>query len=403
MHRIIVLMLVAALTGCATTEEPMPTDLQAKADELAQRLLIADTHIDVPYRLEVKMEDVSERTEGGDFDYPRAREGGLDLVFMSIYIPPRHQETGDADQVADGLIDMMEGLARDNPDKFAVVDGVDEARERVDGRIALALGMENGAPVTGIEKLRHFHDRGVRYITLTHSKANHICDSSYDENRRWAGLSDFGRELVVEMNRIGMMIDVSHITDAAFDQVMALSRAPVLATHSSCRHFTPGWERNISDEMIRKLAAAGGVVHINFGSSFINDDYRQQASEARDAIEHYLEENGLEASSDEARAYRKQYVAELELTHADISEVADHIDHVVKLVGVDHVGIGSDYDGVGDSLPVGLEDVSTYPNLIRVLLERGYSEEEIEKICSGNLFRVWSEVERIATEMQAEG
>lgn len=382
----------------------MQDDLDARAQNLARKILIADTHIDVPYRLEEHSEDVSVRTERGDFDYPRARSGGLDLAFMSIYIPASHQETGDADEVADKLIDRMEALAREHPQKFGMVTSVADARRQFEeGRFGLALGLENGAPVQGsLDNLRRLHDRGIRYITLTHSKNNHICDSSYDEERRWNGLSPFGRELVAEMNRLGTMIDVSHITDEAFDQVMRLSVAPVIASHSSCRHFTPGWERNMSDEMIRRLADGGGVIQINFGSSFLNDEYRLGREAAREQVQAQLDGEGIPLDSDEGREALDAYMQQHPLRHADVSEVADHIDHVVKLVGVEYVGLGSDFDGVGDSLPTGLGDVSGYPNLIRVLLDRGYSEDEVALICSGNLLRVWSEVERIATELQAE-
>jgi membrane dipeptidase len=357
----------------------------------------------LPYRLKVEMQDVSERTDEGGFDYPRARSGGLDLAFMSIFVPPSNEEAGDAKEVADQLIDMMEALAREHPDKFGIVASVRQARASfAANRIGLALGMENGAPVEGrLENLKHFHDRGIRYITLAHAKANHICDSSYDEERRWNGLSPFGREVVAEMNRLGIMIDISHVTDDSFYQLAELTKAPVIASHSACRHFTPGWERNLSDDMIRRLATGGGVIQVAFGSSFVNDAYRLADDAAREEIKAFLDANDIPRDSDHAHDYRDAYRAEHPIPHADLSEVVDHIDHVVDLVGIDHVGLGSDFDGLGDSLPVGLEDVSAYPNLIRALLERGYSEADVEKICSGNLLRVWSEVERVAAELQA--
>jgi len=401
--------MVGALLGvtlaCGSGEVTMEQDLGARARRLARELLIADTHIDLPYRLEQHMEDVSQRTPKGDFDYPRARAGGLDLAFMSIYVPAAHQESGDADEVADRLIDMMQSLAREHPRKFAMVRSVAEARQRFEeGRFGLALGLENGAPVKGrLENLQRLHDRGIRYITLAHSKTNHISDSSFDEHRPWHGLSPFGREAVAEMNRLGIMVDVSHITDEAFDQVLEQSRAPVLATHSSCRHFTPGWERNMSDDMIRRLAEAGGVIQIAFGSSFLNDEYRRGREAARKEVDKQLEAQGIAADSDRAHEALERYLKQHPLRRAELSEVVDHIDHVVRLVGVDHVGFGSDFEGVGDSLPTGLADVSEFPNLIRALLERGYSEEDVAKICSGNVLRVWSEVERMAGELQADG
>jgi membrane dipeptidase len=261
------------------------------------------------------------------------------------------------------------------------------------------MGMENGAPVEDdLANVAHFAERGIRYITLTHSKNNQICDSSYDEERTWHGLSPFGREVVAEMNRVGIMVDVSHVSDETFEQVLEVTRAPVIASHSSCRHFTPGFERNMSDEMIRELAANGGVIQINFGSSFLTAAANQWAKARSEAIDAFVAEGGLESDDPAVVEFRRRYLEEHPLPRATVEDVADHIDHVVELAGIDHVGLGSDFDGVGPSLPTGLEDVSRYPNLFRVLLERGYSDEDIGKIAGGNLLRVWREVERLAAE-----
>ena len=257
----------------AATEEAAVVESPAdKAQRLAQEMLIVDGHVDVPYRLEAAMEDISQRTEKGDFDFVRAREGGLDAPFMSIYIPAEYQETGGAKDFADSLIDMVKKFETDHPDKFDVVSSIDEVlAAKAAGKVALPLGIENGAAVEDdLANLEHFFNRGVRYITLTHSKNNQICDSSYEEpdNRKWNGLSPFGKEVVAEMNRLGIMIDISHVSDDAFYQVMELSQAPAIASHSSCRHFTPDFERNMDDDMIRKLAENGGVIQINFGLRF---------------------------------------------------------------------------------------------------------------------------------------
>lgn len=386
------------------------TDLQAKAERLAHEYLLVDTHVDVPYRLFEKMEDISERTESGDFDYPRAKAGGLDAPFMSIYVPADMQGAefggkGGAKAQADLLIDMVEGFAEQHPDKFAVATSPDEVEQVfAEGKIALPMGMENGAPIEGdLDNLRHFHERGIRYITLAHSKVNHLCDSSYDEARKWHGLSPFGEEVVAEMNRLGMMVDISHVSDETFFQVIEKTKAPVIASHSSARHFTPGWERNMSDEMILKLAENGGVIQINFGSAFLNEEARQASTKMWDARGEFREANGIESNDDpRVEEWTKAYKAENPPVFADVSDVVAHIDHVVELVGIDHVGIGSDYDGVGDSLPTGLKDVSQYPNLVRALLEKGYTDEQIEKILGGNLMRVWREVERVATELSGD-
>jgi membrane dipeptidase len=196
------------------------------------------------------------------------------------------------------------------------------------------------------------------------------------------------------------MVDVSHVSDAAFYEVMNVTKAPVIASHSSCRFFTPGFERNMSDEMITMLAKQGGVIQINFGSSFLSGEYQKLENEGRKEVMAYLKSKNLKFEDAEAQAYIQRFRKEHPIAYADVSDVANHIDRVVKLAGVDHVGLGSDFDGVGDSLPTGLKDVSQYPNIIYELLKRGYAEKDIQKICGGNLLRVWSEVERTAKELQ---
>lgn len=407
---LLLVLLVFWLAACqqrnaeSAAEDVELTDqeLREKAEGLAQELIVVDTHIDIPYRLNEGWEDISKRTPGGDFDFPRARAGGLNAAFMAIYIPASFQETGGARKMADQLIDMVEDFERRWPDQCAVARSVDEIRQHAEkGLISMPMGMENGAGIEDdLSLLRHFYDRGIRYITLAHSRPNLISDSSYDTERRWNGLSPFGREVVAEMNRLGMMIDVSHISDEAFDQVMDLSEAPAIASHSSCRTFTPAWERNISDEMIRRLAQNGGAVCISFGSSFLNDDYRRNAPVVRQKFAQFLNETGDGEDSPQALEQLERLRQEHPPAFADVAEAAAHIDHVVQLVGIDHVCLGSDFDGVGDSLPYGLKDVSEYPNLFYELLKLGYSKNEIEKIASTNVFRVWEEVERVSTRLQ---
>ena len=394
---------VVTLACGSVPEQPVEetVDYEQRAKELAQEIVVLDGHVDVPWRLSERMEDISVRTEKGDFDYPRAIAGGLDVPFMSIYIPASFQESGGARAKADELIDMVEGFEEQWPDKFRIVTSPDEAAAvRGTGIVALPLGMENGAGIEDdLANLQHFYDRGIRYITLTHSENNLICDSSYAEERRWNGLSEFGREVVREMNRLGIIIDVSHISDDTFYQVMEISEAPAIASHSSARAFTPGWERNMSDEMIRLLGEKGGVIQINFGSSFLLDSARSQGEAYWEALQAAAAEKGVSYNSPEMDEFNEAYWAEREKIFADVSDVVAHIDHVVKIAGVDHVGFGSDFDGVGDSLPTGLKDVSYYPNLIRALLEAGYSEEDVEKISSGNVLRVWREVEAVAERL----
>jgi membrane dipeptidase len=362
------LLAIGTLASCSspdTSTENEVQDIEGRADSLAHANIIIDGHVDIPYRLWDNPEDISVRTEAGHFDYVRAKEGGLDAPIMSIYIPSARENNG-AKALADSLIDLVEGLAAANPDKFALATSPDEIEEQFSrGMISLPMGMENGAPIEGdLENITHFYNRGIRYITLTHAKDNHICDSSYDTTRTWHGLSPFGEQVVAEMNRVGMIVDVSHITDSSFYQVMRLSNAPVFASHSSCRHFTPGFERNMSDEMIKVLGEHDGVIQINFGSYFLHEDFQ---------------------TKDEADT----------TNNTTVQMVADHIDHVVKLAGIDHVGFGSDFDGVS-ALPAGLKDASQMPNLLAELLRRGYSDEDIAKICYQNTFRVWRAVEAYA-------
>ncbi|MFQ5348198.1 MAG: dipeptidase [Rhodothalassiaceae bacterium] len=397
------LLLVACEQG---TPSSTAEDRLARARELVQRDIVIDTHIDVPYRLAEKYEDVTQATEGGNFDYPRAKAGGLDVPFMSIYTPAEYEfeEPGKATRHAERMIDFVDDIIARAPQKFMRVTSPDEAEAaHAAGKIGLAMGMENGAPIAGdLKLLKHFYDRGIRYITLAHSKANHIADSSYDENRPNGGLSPFGEKVVQEMNALGIMVDVSHISDDAFWDVLRITTAPPIASHSSARHFTPGFERNMSDEMIRALADAGGVIMINFGSAFLTEEANRYNAEQDAAYKAMLAETGKEDTPEEREAFRESYRAAHPYPYATVADVLDHIDHVRLVAGIDHVGIGSDFDGVGDSLPVGLKDVSTYPNLVAGLLERGYSEEDIAKVLGGNLLRVWRAVEAVAAATVGE-
>lgn len=384
-------------------------EVKALADELAHKFIIADGHVDLPFRMNVKgfmltktVEDVSIETTG-NFDYPKAKKGGLDAPFMSIYIPARYQETGGAKQFADSLIDMVSRLPEAFPTMFAMANTPEDVQANFEKNlISLPMGMENGAPIEDdISNVKYFYDRGIRYITLTHSKDNQICDSSYDTSYTWNGLSPFGEEVVREMNKWGIMVDISHVTDSAAYDALAITKAPVIASHSSCRKFTPGFERNMPDNLIEALAENDGVIHINFGSTFLSKKAQDKRDAMREDLTNYRAENELTSDDSTYIAYAKQYAIDNDV-YEDIQTVADHIDHVVAVAGIDYVALGSDYDGVGDSLPKGLKDVSTYPNLIYELLKRGYSEEDIEKICYKNTFRVWRKVQEVANQIQSE-
>ena len=391
---LVFLFFMTACSGGDSTPAPVSEaeeQADSKAVSLAKQYLIVDTHIDVPYRLERSYTDVSQATDEGDFDYPRAVAGGLDALFMSIFIPASVDETGGATDLANKLIDSVESIAATAPDKFAVATcTADISAIKKQGKIAFPLGMENGGPIAGsLELLDHFRARGVRYITLTHSKSNHISDSSYDENEQWQGLSPFGKSLVAQMNDRGVMIDVSHISDKAFWQVIELTNVPVVATHSSLRHFTPGFQRNMSDEMVRALGENGGVIQIAFGGSFLTATAVAYRAARRQSAAAYRDAQHLEEDDPALREFLENYVNKNPYPFPTTDDVLNHIDRAVEIAGINHVGLGSDYDGVGNTLPAGLKDVSGYPNLVAGLLGRNYSEQDIEKILGGNLMRVW--------------
>ncbi|HMO40844.1 MAG TPA: dipeptidase [Saprospiraceae bacterium] len=419
MIRTIFLVLIALLNVqllCAQQEaaaaaKPNPwegksdEELRQIADSLAQKFIITDGHVDLPYRLVTRnfrltkeLIGIPIESEDGDFDYVRARKGGLDAPFMSIYIPSSYQETGGAKAFADSLINMVQGIAQAHPDKFSIARRPSDVRRNFErGIMSLPMGMENGAPIEDdIKNVEYFHKRGIRYITLTHGKDNQICDSSYDTTQTWNGLSPFGREVIKEMNRVGIMVDISHVSDSAFYQAVALSSTPCIASHSSVRYFTPDFQRNMNDDMIKFLADRGGVIQINFGSSFLDQAVQNYQNQKREELRELLAKRNLKMTDAAARPVIEEFRKKNPALYSDVEKVADHIDHVVKLVGIKHVGLGSDFDGVGDSLPTGLKDVSQYPNLIYALLKRGYSESDIEKICSGNVLRVWDLVDRVA-------
>ena len=388
--------------GCAIQSRLTDEQLHMKAEKFAHQFIIVDTHIDLPERLADSLEDISQRTKGGDFDYIRARQGGLDAPFMAIFTSADEEVKGIARGKADTLIDMVETFVKKWPEKFALAKSPADVIENfAKGKMSLPMGMENGAPIEGkMENLRHFYDRGIRYVTLCHARNNHICDSSFDTTRIWYGLSPFGKQLIPELNRLGIMVDISHVSDEAFYQVMEISKAPIIASHSSCRAFVSELERNISDEMIELLAKNDGVVMINFGTIFLNQKCYYASKEREKEIYTYLNIHNLSDQDSTARAFIKQYKHDHPLLCANVRDVVLHIDHVAKLVGIKHVGIGSDFDGMGDALPIGLKDVSMYPNLIFELLKLGYSDEDIKKICGENLLRVWSEVEQVAKNLR---
>jgi membrane dipeptidase len=374
-------------------------DAPAAATELARDAIIVDTHIDAPGALRKKWADLGMASPDREFDYPRARAGGLDVAFMSIYTSAAQDDDGSAWQVANTMIDAVQALAARHPDKFAILTSPgDVDRLREGGRVLLPMGMENGAPIEDdLGKLQFFFDRGVRYITLAHSANNRISDSSYALEKKWKGLSPFGRDVVKEMNRLGIMVDVSHLSDPAVQQAVDLSTVPVIASHSALRHFTPGFERNLSDDLLKAIADKGGVVQIPFGNAFVNPVAAADVQAYFRAAAGFNKRNKALQAAGKPIESEKVFEDTWDAAHPSpptrIEAVLDQVDHAVKLVGVDHVGIGSDFDGVSGNLPDRLRTVADFPNFVAGLQSRGYAEADIRKILGGNLLRVWTAIE----------
>jgi len=370
-------------------------DATDAAKKLAQDAIIVDTHIDAPENLESKWNDLGILVPEREFDYPRAREGGLDVAWMSIYTSAEEDDKGTAWQIANSQIDHVEALVERHPDKFALLRSPQDVDKlRAGNKVLLPLGMENGAPIgDDLAKLKFFFDRGVRYITLAHGGNNRIADSSYQAKGKWGGLSPFGKQVVKEMNRLGIIVDVSHISDDAVRDVLRVTDVPVIASHSGMRHFTPEFNRNMPDDIAQAVAKEGGVIQLAFGTAFLDRNQARETAERRQTLEKMKQEGKSDA---EMEAYSKAFSAAHPAPVMHTDAVLDQIDYAVKLVGIDHVGIGSDFDGVDGELPVELKSVADYPNLVAGLQARGYKDADIRKILGGNLLRVWTEIEKRA-------
>lgn len=392
MYKYLALLTLILLSSCRSFRE---TREQERYIKQAQKILtttpVIDTHIDFPWSLVERNEwyqpgytALALKHPGGEFDYERAVKGGLYGAFMSIYIPSKYQlEKGRSREVADSLITVIEQITKAHPARFALAHKAEVVTSSFHkGIVAMPMGMENGSPIEKIEDVAYFHKRGIRYVTLTHSRDNQICDSSYDTLQTNGGLSPFGREVVKEMNRVGIMVDVSHLSDKSIVDVLKVAKKPLLASHSGCRHFTPGFIRNLPDSLIVNIAATNGVIQVPFSHYFLTTNSREEFKKAEAA----LQNKGFDEKAPEARYFMRK---ELQKATTSAKTVADQIDYLRKLVGIDHIGIGSDFDGVGLALPPDLADVSMYPNLLAELLRRGYTEADIRKICSENLLRVW--------------
>src|SRR2546428_3292444 len=406
----VVLVAIAALPAAAAAA----ADLESKARRLHERAIVVDTHVDGPYALEKKWADVGGRGATDHFDIPRALEGGLTAPFFAIYVPKSYAEAGGAAREALDLIDLVQRVLRAHPDRLvAAASAADIRQAKRDRKIAVLMGIEGGHAIEdSLGALREFHRLGVRYMTLTHMNTNHWADSSGKfflpdfnpaDSRVHHGLTDFGREVVREMNRIGMMVDVSHVSDETFDDVLETSRAPVFASHSSCRAICD-IPRNLTDDQIRRIAAKRGVVMINVSSYFVDPaGVAAMNDERAKLLPEYLKIKQDFATDPKKRdeAIGKLFDA-IPRRRTTWTKVIDHIEHVIQVAGPQAVGLGTDFDGIEDP-PEGLDDVSKLPVITAELLRRGHSERVVEGVLGENFLRFFRRIQELAHEIARAG
>jgi membrane dipeptidase len=374
-----------------------------KARELHYRSIVVDTHVDTTQRLVFDGFDLGTSHDDGSVDIPRMRQGGVGAVFFAIWAPGTVVGPA-AVKCAFNQLDAVRRQIALHADNLSFATTADDIRQaRTLGRIAMLIGIEGGHLIDNdLDILHKYHSLGACYMTLTHVVNVDWADASTDK-RLHNGLTDFGKQVIREMNQIGMMVDISHVSDKTFYDVLATSTAPIIATHSSCRTLCDA-PRDMSDDMIRALAAAGGVIQINFHVGFLSQEFRN----AVEATPHLLKEIRAQAKRRcgenhacqllEASRLTRELVAAGTLPRVEWNQIIDHIDHAVNVAGVDHVGIGSDFDGA--DMPFGMEDASQLPKITAALLEKGYAETDIEKILGGNTLRLMQDVEAIADRME---
>ncbi len=385
------------LAGCSNSEDK----LIKRADRIHEQYLTVDTHCDTPLEIIRTDYDLGEKHDRACVDFPRMKEGGLDAEFFAVFLGQGPRDDSSFIKVHEQTLRIFEAIhesVEKNPEMAEIALSPDDAyRLKKQGKLSAFIGIENGYPIgKDISRIKQYYDLGARYITLCHSSNNDICDSSTDHRGpEHSGLSSFGEEVVKEMNHIGMMIDVSHISDESFNDVINISRAPVIASHSSCRALCSS-PRNLSDEMLESLKSNGGVIQICILSSYIKPPEPNPELESR--MQAIKEKYGdfSELTDEQKKSYNNE---RWEVYHkyrklATVADVVDHIDHVVQIIGIDHVGIGTDFDGGGGV--DGCQTVAEMKNITIELLRRGYTKAEIEKIWGGNIMHVFREVERIA-------
>ena len=402
-----IFMATAALCfagGALMTAPPRADDIAQRARKLHLSSIVVDTHDDTTQRLLDGDFDLLPRNGSGSIDIPRMKEGGLAAIFFSIWIPSKINGSEAVKHALD-QIDAVREQVRRHPTETTLATTAAEIREaRKNGKIAALMGVEGGHMIASdLGVLRSYAALGVRYMTLTHSGNDEWADSSTDKAVH-NGLTDFGKNVVREMNRLGVMVDISHVSDKTFYDALDVSRAPLIASHSSCRAICDA-PRNMTDQMIKDLAAKGGVIQINYHVGFLSQEFRDAEKadpEINKAISAEVQKRCGEKEGCqliEGDKITREYVEKGKLPRVDWTKIIEHIDHAVKVGGVDHVGLGSDFDGA--NMPYGMEDASKLPKITEALLRKGYSEGDVKKILGENTLRVMTEVERVSREMNA--
>jgi len=374
-------------------------DLSTRARRLHFSSIVVDTHDDTTQRLMDGGFDLGPRNADGSIDIPRMKEGGLDAIFFSIWMPSKVKGL-EAVQRATAQIEAVRDQGRKHSNDLALATTATQIRTaRQQGKIAVLMGVEGGHMINSdLSVLRRYADLGVRYLTLTHSGNCEWADSATDKPAH-NGLSDFGKQVIREMNRLGMIADISHVSDKTFRDVLEVSKAPVFASHSSCRAICDH-PRNMSDDMMRALAAKGGIVQINFHEGFLSQEFRN-AEKADPDINNAIAAEVQKRCGDregcqliEGDKITREYVLQGKLPRVEWTKIIEHIDHAVKVAGIDHVGLGSDFDGA--NMPFGMEDATTLPRITEALLQKGYSDGDVKKILGENTLRLMSDVERVS-------
>jgi membrane dipeptidase len=404
--RVVVLCVASSLIAAAAVVRGGPADqISDAARKLHFSSIVADTHDDTTQRFFTKDFDIGKRNPNGHVDIPRMREGGMNAIFFSIWIDGRIMGPPAVEKALDQIDAVHEAVNKYSNDFVFARTAGDVRRAHAEGKIAALIGVEGGHMIgNDIRVVRIFADLGVRYMTLTHFYNDEWADSSTDKPAH-NGLTDFGKEVVREMNRQGILVDISHVSDKTFYDALEISKAPLIASHSSCRALC-NHPRDMSDDMIKALAAKGGVIQINYEKSFIDQAYKDAYDKETGGVVQHLSELTKSCNNDEACIAREmakleeKLVAEGKLPHVSWERIVEHIDHAAKLVGPDHVGLGSDFDGA--DMPDGMEDCSHLPKITDALLKKGYSEDDIRKILGGNTLRILEQAERVSKELQSQ-